>query len=79
MKPLVVRIWVVVLLVVCRQATAEVRDIQMHSLGIDKGLSHQSVNCFCQDEFGFIWIGTTDCLNRYDGYTVDVFRPDDAP
>lgn len=79
MKPLVVRIWVVVLLVVCRQATAEVRDIQMHSLGIDKGLSHQSVNCFCQDEFGFIWIGTTDGLNRYDGYTVDVFRPDDAP
>lgn len=58
---------------------AETRDIQMRFLGIAEGLSHQTVNCFCQDEFGFVWIGTQDGLNRFDGRTVDRFKPDGSP
>lgn len=58
---------------------AETRDIQMRFLGVAEGLSHQTVNCFCQDEFGFVWIGTQDGLNRFDGSTVDCFRPDGTP
>ena len=44
-----------------------------------RGLSHQTVNCFCQDEFGFVWIGTQDGLNRFDGRTVDRFQLDGTP
>ena len=58
---------------------AETRDIQMRFLSIAEGLSHQTVNCFCQDEFGFVWIGTQDGLNRFDGRTVDRFQPDGTP
>ena len=60
-------------------AVGEVREMQMRFLSVEDGLSHQTVTCFCQDEFGFIWIGTADGLNRYDGQTVDCFRPDGTP
>ena len=40
----------------------------------DNGLSHNKVNCILQDNRGFIWIGTEDGLNRYDGQYFTVFR-----
>lgn len=43
-------------------------------LGIEEGLSLGSVNCVMQDRYGFIWVGTQDGLNRYDGYTFTVYR-----
>ena len=38
------------------------------------GLSSNSQNCISQDKEGFIWIGTGDGLNRFDGYTFKVYR-----
>lgn len=43
-------------------------------LGIDKGLSNNFVTSIYQDYKGFIWIGTYDGLNRYDGYNFEVYR-----
>jgi signal transduction histidine kinase/ligand-binding sensor domain-containing protein/DNA-binding response OmpR family regulator len=43
-------------------------------LGIEKGLSNNSVRCILQDKQGFIWIGTYDGLNRYDGTQFTIFR-----
>ncbi|HEX5149793.1 MAG TPA: two-component regulator propeller domain-containing protein [Parafilimonas sp.] len=40
------------------------------------GLSDNDVNCFLQDRQGFMWIGTNDGLNRYDGYNFKVYQPD---
>lgn len=39
------------------------------------GLSNSWVRCLYQDSFGFIWIGTSDGLNRYDGKNINVYRP----
>ena len=36
-------------------------------INTDNGLSHNKVNAILQDARGFIWIGTEDGLNRYDG------------
>ncbi|MGB9724442.1 MAG: ligand-binding sensor domain-containing protein, partial [Chloroflexia bacterium] len=38
------------------------------------GLSHHIVYAVAQDAQGFLWIGTQDGLNRYDGRTLTVFR-----
>lgn len=52
------------------------RDINVKVVDERLGLSHQSVNCFWEDEFGFMWIGTQNGLNRFDGYEVETFLPD---
>ena len=43
-------------------------------LTIDDGLSQNSINCIYQDKNGFMWIGTQDGLNRYDGYNFIQYR-----
>ncbi|UPK66778.1 sensor histidine kinase [Chitinophaga filiformis] len=45
-----------------------------NSLRTENGLSHNKVNCILQDKRGFIWFGTEDGLNRYDGKYFTVFR-----
>ncbi|MFN0030759.1 MAG: two-component regulator propeller domain-containing protein [Flavobacteriales bacterium] len=39
-----------------------------------EGLSNNSVNAIIQDSTGFIWIGTDDGLNRFDGHRFKIFR-----
>ena len=39
------------------------------------GLSNSSVICIYQDSYGFMWFGTWDGLNRYDGRQFDIYRP----
>ncbi|NCD68119.1 hybrid sensor histidine kinase/response regulator transcription factor [Mucilaginibacter agri] len=43
-------------------------------LGIEQGLSNNAVTCITQDQYGFMWMGTYDGLNRYDGYQFKIFR-----
>lgn len=44
---------------------------------VENGLSHNTVMCSVQDEQGFIWLGTKDGLNRFDGTSFKVFRHDE--
>lgn len=46
----------------------------LHYLGIEHGLSNNAVTTIYQDKYGFMWFGTYEGLNRYDGYTFKVFR-----
>ena len=43
-------------------------------LTTENGLSNNKVNCILQDARGFLWIGTDDGLNRYDGSKFLIFR-----
>lgn len=40
----------------------------------DNGLSTVFVNCIYQDSKGFMWFGTQDGLNRYDGYHTKIYK-----
>ncbi|GAB3713765.1 sensor histidine kinase [Spirosoma flavus] len=52
--------------------------LQFEHLGTTQGLSHNRLFCIYQDREGFMWFGTDDGLNRYDGNTFTVYKPDPA-
>lgn len=50
--------------------------ISFETLGIKEGLSQSSIFCIKQDSQGFMWFGTEDGLNKYNGYTFQIYRND---
>ncbi|MBI3765583.1 MAG: hypothetical protein HY277_03660, partial [Ignavibacteriales bacterium] len=49
-------------------------DLQFEHITTYNGLSQDIVNHLFRDKFGFLWIGTEDGLNRYDGYTIKTYK-----
>ncbi len=49
------------------------RSLSFDELSMKDGLSSGKANCFIQDKRGFIWIGTWNGLNRYDGYQFKTY------
>ncbi|MFQ6609813.1 MAG: two-component regulator propeller domain-containing protein [Fidelibacterota bacterium] len=49
-------------------------SLTFNHLTVDNGLSQNSVNCILEDRNGFIWFGTKDGLNRYDGYDFKIYK-----
>lgn len=70
----VLRCLTLVLLLATSAAAAE--QVRFDRLSAEHGLSQLSGNAIVQDRFGFLWIGTQDGLNRYDGYQLKVFKSD---
>lgn len=60
------------------KVTAQSSDYQFSRYNAEKGLSHNQVNCFLKDSRGFVWVGTADGLNRFDGYSFRVFKHNPA-
>jgi ligand-binding sensor domain-containing protein/tRNA A-37 threonylcarbamoyl transferase component Bud32 len=54
-------------------------NIKFERITIEQGLSQNTVYAIIQDNKGFLWFGTEDGLNRYDGYNFKVYKhnPDD--
>ncbi len=51
-------------------------NVHFEQLSTKEGLSHSIVTCTLQDKEGFMWIGTQDGLNRFDGYNFLLFEHD---
>lgn len=49
-------------------------DLRFDHLSSDEGLSQTHIFCVVQDRLGFMWFGTEEGLNRYDGYDFEVFK-----
>jgi ligand-binding sensor domain-containing protein len=65
----------IILIVVCGTlGYAQTGTVKFDRISLENGLSQSTVNAIAQDGLGFLWFGTQDGLNRYDGYGVTVFK-----
>ena len=65
--------WMLGLPILCFAQT-----VQFNNFSLREGLSQNTITAIAQDDRGFIWIGTRDGLNRYDGYEFLVLRSNKA-
>jgi ligand-binding sensor domain-containing protein/signal transduction histidine kinase len=49
-------------------------EIEFRHLKVKDGLSQSWVKSICQDLYGFMWFGTNEGLNKYDGYSFTVYK-----
>jgi ligand-binding sensor domain-containing protein/two-component sensor histidine kinase len=70
----------VFLILIFSQLSLANNDMRFRRLSIEHGLSQTTVETIIQDQSGFMWFGTEDGLNRYDGYQFKIFKhdPDDS-
>jgi len=66
----------IIVIIICNGliARAQSNQLSIEQFTINDGLSNSHVTSLFQDSRGYIWIGTSDGLNRYDGYSFTVFR-----
>jgi len=64
----------IVFIIICHFSLAQ--EIKFDHLSTDHGLSTGTVNATWRDSHGFLWVGTIDGLNKYDGYNVEIYRFD---
>ena len=55
-------------------ATSQYSNFYFKSLGVEDGLSQNMVYAILQDRQGFMWFGTQNGLNRYDGNSFKVYK-----
>lgn len=65
-------IWILLILVF--HALGIAREPRFRTYSTENGLSHDGVSCIVEDREGFIWFGTWDGLNRYDGNKFVVYK-----
>jgi len=55
---------------------ASAQTFRFEHLTSKDGISQSEIYAFLEDSRGFMWIGTIDGLNRYDGYNINIFNTD---
>ena len=60
--------------IIATNSYSQSTDLKFSRLTVRDGLSHNNVYAIVQDNFGYLWVGTQDGLNRYDGKKIKVFR-----
>lgn len=67
-------IFCILLLPFAAETSSQEQTIRFGHVSLEEGLSHTGLSCVLQDSKGFLWFGTIDGLNRYDGYHCRVYR-----
>jgi ligand-binding sensor domain-containing protein/signal transduction histidine kinase len=64
------------LLALLTVARAAPLTLRFEHLGVEQGLTQESVTSMVQDRQGYMWLGTQAGLNRFDGYRITAFKND---
>lgn len=66
----------ITLLLICINipSPANASELIFYNLTASDGLSQTSINCIYQDSSDYIWIGTKNGLNRYNGYEFEIYN-----
>lgn len=67
---------IILLLFLASPIFAQRQNIHFDHLSTEKGLSSNRIKCTLQDQRGFMWFGTSNGLNKYNGYTFTVYTDD---
>jgi len=68
------KIFILFVLMTLKLSTTVYAQLKFEHLGVAEGLSQSVVLCILQDSQGFMWFGTEDGLNKYDGYQFTVYK-----
>lgn len=60
----------------CKMVASQYSNFYFRNIGVDMGLSHNMVYAILQDKQGFMWFGTQEGLNRFDGVSFKVYKKD---
>ena len=72
--PWVISIWIIIMAMFVSRSYSQVDELQFERISIESGLSQSSVLCIYQDCKNFMWFGTYEGLNRFDGYNFKVYK-----
>ncbi len=72
-----VHLFILPILFLSGSASAGLDNIRFQRIALEQGLSQETILAIYQDSQGFMWFGTQEGLNRYDGYSFKVFSHDD--
>lgn len=76
-KPLV-SVCLILTLFCCKNLYAQKlfgpQNVKFTHINTGEGLSQSTVTCIIKDRYGFMWFGTEDGLNKYDGYRFTIYR-----
>lgn len=53
---------------------AQSKNLIFNNINIEQGISQSTIEAIFQDSEGYIWLGTNDGLNRYNGYEFKIYN-----
>lgn len=66
--------WVLIFFSTALEGNAQINKLHFDRYNTTNGLSNNRVYSILQDKQGFLWFGTLDGLNRFDGYSFTIYR-----
>jgi len=69
-----IKLLIILLSSLIASASYAQNDISFYEFNKSMGLSTDKVKCIFKDSKGFLWVGTTDGLNRFDGYSFITYK-----
>ena len=74
-------LWLIILITLycnqqshAQQTLSGRENVKFTHITTGDGLSQSTVTCILKDKYGFMWFGTEDGLNKYDGYRFTIYR-----